>query len=88
MPELPEVETVCSGLNPVMKNQLILKAEVNSLISENSANFLGLISYIALGGTTSDSMEGGEFMYGPCYGIPALCLITAFILGIKDDQRE
>ena len=31
MPELPEVETVCSGLNPVMKNQLILKAEVNRL---------------------------------------------------------
>ena len=49
---------------------------------------LGLISYIALGGTTSDSMEGGEFMYCPCYGIPALCLIFAFILGIKDDQRE
>jgi len=49
---------------------------------------LGLISYIALGGSSSDSIEGGEFMYGPCYGIPALCLITAFILGIKDDQRE
>lgn len=49
---------------------------------------LGLISYIALGGTTSNSIEGGEFMYGPCYGIPALCLIFAFILGIKDDQRE
>ncbi|MBD50977.1 MAG: hypothetical protein CMB08_03530 [Euryarchaeota archaeon] len=49
---------------------------------------LGLIFYIALGGTTSDSMEGGEFMYGPCYGIPALCLIFAFIYGIKDDQRE
>ena len=31
MPELPEVETVCSGLNPVMKNQLIIKAEVNRL---------------------------------------------------------
>ncbi len=49
---------------------------------------LGLVSYIALGGTTSDSIEGGEFMYGPCYGIPALCLIIAFIMGLKDDQRE
>jgi hypothetical protein len=49
---------------------------------------LGLISYIALGGTTSDSIDGGEFMYGPCYGIPALCLIIAFILGIKDNQRD
>ena len=29
MPELPEVETVCTGLEPVMKNQIILKAEVN-----------------------------------------------------------
>ena len=49
---------------------------------------LGLISYIALGGTTSDSIDGGEFMYGPCYGIPALCLIIAFTLGIKDNQRD
>ena len=49
---------------------------------------LGLISYIALGGTTSDSIDGGECMYGPCYGIPALCLIIAFILGIKDNQRD
>ena len=29
MPELPEVETVRTGLEPVMQNQVILKAEVN-----------------------------------------------------------
>jgi formamidopyrimidine-DNA glycosylase len=29
MPELPEVETVRTGLEPVMQNKVILKAEVN-----------------------------------------------------------
>jgi|TARA_B110000495_G_C22933822_1_gene545979 hypothetical protein len=49
---------------------------------------LALVAYIALGGTTTDSISGGEFMYGPCYGIPAICIITAFIIGVKDDMRE
>ena len=49
---------------------------------------LGLILYIVLGGNTSASVGSGEFMYGPCYGVPMLCIISAFIMGMSADASE
>ena len=65
----------------------ITRGLVFALVSVIPAMILGLVAYIIFGGVTS-SPSSEDFMYGPCYGIPALCLIVAFIMGLKDDQRE
>ncbi|MDC1420077.1 hypothetical protein N8653_05105 [Euryarchaeota archaeon] len=49
---------------------------------------LGLILYILLGGNTGSSVGGADFMYGPCYGVPFICILSAFVMGISADVRE
>ena len=47
-----------------------------------------LILYLVLGGNTGGSVGGADFMYGPCYGVPFICILSAFVMGISADVRE
>ena len=51
------------------------------------AVLLALFAYLLLGGS-SESSEWETWMYGPCYGVPGLCILGAFILGLREDRGD
>ena len=65
----------------------MMRATVFAAIAIFPAVLLALFAYLLLGGS-SESSEWETWMYGPCYGVPGLCLAAAFALGLRGDTEE
>ena len=64
----------------------LLRATVFGLIAIFPGISVALFAYLLLGGP-GESDEWENWMYGPCYGIPAAFVIVAFALGLKEDSE-
>ena len=65
----------------------LMRATDFAAIAGFPAGLLALVAYLLLGGS-SESSEWETWMYGPCYGVPGLCILGAFILGLREDQED
>ena len=65
----------------------MMRATVFAAIAIFPAVLLALFAYLLLGGS-SESSECETWMYGPCYGVPGLCILGAFILGLREDRGD
>ena len=65
----------------------LMRAMVFAVIAVFPAVILALFAYLLLGGS-SESTEWETWMYGPCYGVPGLCIAAAFALGLREDTEE
>ncbi len=65
----------------------LMRATVFSAIAIFPSILLALFAYWLLGGNLQ-STSPDDFMYIPCYGVPGLCILGAFILGLKEDLRD
>ena len=65
----------------------LMRATVFAAIAVFPAVLLALFAYLLLGGS-SESTEWETRMYGPCYGVPGLCILGAFILGLREGQED
>tara|TARA_B110000014_G_C19639472_1_gene337109 strand:+ start:125 stop:328 length:204 start_codon:yes stop_codon:yes gene_type:complete len=65
----------------------LMRAIVFAAIAIFPGILLALFAYLLLGGP-SESTEWETWMYGPCYGVPGLCVLGAFIIGLKEDAGE
>ena len=65
----------------------MMRATVFAAIAIFPAVLLALFAYLLLGGS-SESTEWETWMYGPCYGVPGLCFLGAFILGLREDRGD
>ena len=64
----------------------LLRATVVGLIALFPGIIVALGAYLLLGGDT-ESNDWENWMYGPCYGIPAAFVIIAFTLGLREDRE-
>jgi hypothetical protein len=62
----------------------LMRAIVFAAIAIFPGLLLALFAYLLLGGP-AESTEWEAWMYGPCYGVPGLCVLCAFILGLRED---
>ena len=65
----------------------LMRATVFAAIAIFPAVLLALFAYLLLGGS-SESSEWETWMSGPCYGVPGLCILGAFILGLREDRGD
>ena len=65
----------------------MMRATVFAAIAIFPAVLLALFAYLLRGGS-SESSEWETWMYGPCYGAPGLCILGAFILGLRADRGD
>ena len=65
----------------------MMRATVFAAIAIFPAVLLALFAYLLLGGS-SESSVWETWMYGPCYGVPGLCILGAFILGFREDRGD
>ena len=65
----------------------LMRATVFAAIAIFPAVLLALFAYLLLGGS-SESSEWETWMYGTCYGVPGLCILGAFILGLREDRGD
>ena len=65
----------------------LMRATVFAAIAVFPAVLLALFAYLLLGGSP-ESTEWEAWMYGPCYGVPGLCILGAFILGLREDRED
>ena len=65
----------------------LMRATVFAAIAVFPAVLLALFAYLLLGGS-SESTEWETCMYGPCFGVPGLRILGAFILGLREDRED
>ncbi len=65
----------------------LMRATVFAAVAVIPCILLSLAAYLMLGGP-SKSTEWEVWMYGPCYGVPGLCIAAAFALGLREDTEE
>ena len=65
----------------------MMRATVFAAIAIFPAVLLALFAYLLLGGS-SESSEWETWMYAPCYGVPGLCILGAFILGLREARGD
>ena len=65
----------------------LMRATVFAAVAVIPSILLALAAYLMLGGP-SQSTEWETWMYGPCYGVPGLCLAASFALGLREDTEE
>ena len=65
----------------------LMRATVFAAVAVIPSILLALAAYLMLGGP-SQSPEWEAWMYGPCYGVPGLCIAAAFALGLREDTEE
>ncbi|GIT75049.1 MAG: hypothetical protein Ct9H300mP30_1110 [Methanobacteriota archaeon] len=65
----------------------LMRATVFAAVAVIPSILLALAAYLMLGGP-SQSTEWEAWMYGPCYGVPGLCIAAAFALGLREDTEE
>ena len=65
----------------------MMRATVFAAIAIFPAVLLALFAYLLRGGS-SESSEWETWMYGPCYGVPGLCILGACILGLREDRGD
>ena len=65
----------------------LMRATVFAAVAVIPSILLALAAYLMLGGP-SQSTEWEAWMYGPCYGVPGLCIAAAFTLGLRGDTEE
>jgi hypothetical protein len=65
----------------------LMRAIVFAAIAIFPGLLLALFAYLLLGGP-AESTEWETWMYGPCYGVPGLCVLCAFILGLREDRED
>ena len=65
----------------------MMRATVFAAVAIFPAVLLALFAYLLLGGS-SESSEWETWMNGPCYGVPGLCILGAFILGLREDRGD
>ena len=65
----------------------LMRAIVFAAIAVFPSILLALFAYWLLGGNLQ-STSPDDFMYMPCYGVPGLCILCAFILGLREDRED
>ena len=65
----------------------LMRAIVFAVIAIFPGLLLALFAYLLLGGPPVIN-ERKTWMYGPCYGVPGLCVLGAFILGLREDRED
>ena len=64
----------------------LMRATVFAVTACIPSFLLGLFAYWLMGGNLKGSAD--DFMFIPCYGIPGLCILGGFILGLKEDLGD
>lgn len=63
----------------------VMRGLVFGAVSVLPALFFGMMAYVLMGGETSFP-EWEVWMYGPCYGLPALIVGGSLLLGLRDEE--
>ena len=64
----------------------LMRATVFAVTACIPSFLLGLFAYWLMGGNLQGSAD--DFMFIPCYGVPGLCILGVFILGLKEDLGD
>lgn len=65
----------------------LMRATVFAAIAVFPGLLLALFAYLLLGGP-AESSEWETWMYAPCYGVPGVCVLGAFVLGLREDRED